>query len=127
MSASTTSTSDALLIELGIIYRALVVLKTKREDYSGTQDPYRNFRAVESLFDNISPAAGATMRMQDKLARIARRAEQGALAGESVFYNDLPDLVNYAGIVAGLLSEGDNEALVADGLKLRGLLDEILP
>lgn len=116
---------QAYLVQLGLISKALAIMSTKRQDYSGPNDPYRNFRVVEGIFEPGStaakPAVGATIRLMDKVTRIARAAAgSGRASGESVLLNDGVDVINYACIIAGLLLEATDDTETLDILMEAG-------
>lgn len=120
------SQKEALLIELGLINRALSVLLAKRKAYSGSKDPVANLR-VSKIFD-VDPVKGTLIRLTDKLQRISRYSEQGAV-GESIWENDLPDVINYISIAAVLLLEKSPDehlrGLVKDGEDLIDTLNQL--
>lgn len=102
----------AVLVQLGIIQRALAVLLVKRFDYSGTADPFMNFD--DPYFPEDGRAKNAWKRLGDKMRRIANHI-RGQIAGESIFYNDLPDSINYlSGIIGPLLVSEADESVEQD-------------
>ena len=116
---------EAVLVQLGLIARALGVVLEKRRDYSGDDDPYANLR--RSQVYGINEVAGVLNRMGDKEQRIVRHATEGLL-GENIFYNDYPDILNYTAIAAGLAVETDEGALLElceDGKRVIQVIKEL--
>lgn len=102
----------AVLVQLGIIQVALEVLMVKRQDYSGTVDPFLNFD--DPYFPEDTRAKNAWKRLGDKMRRVANYI-RGQIVGESIFTNDLPDAINYlSGIIGPLLAEGEVEKMYID-------------
>jgi hypothetical protein len=98
---------QALLVQFGIIYKALKILIPKRKDYSGDEDPFANLRACENL--GVHPIIGCLVRESDKNARISQlirnaQADIGGRVGESLL-DTLADKINYTCIEAGLYAE----------------------
>jgi len=114
---------QALLMQLGIFVEALEILLAKRHDYSGSDDPFGNFRVSEST-DGVPGWKGARIRNQDKFSRRRNIMESGSskVADES-FTDTLRDSVNYVCIEGGLefeeLEDVDAVAmLMAKGMTL---------
>lgn len=83
--------------------QCLAISEKKNADYTGgDDDPFSNFKSVESL--GIPTEVGFLTRMMDKLKRVASFAENGELQvkDESV-YDTLQDLANYACLLAGYI------------------------
>jgi hypothetical protein len=83
--------------------QCISIAEKKNADYTGkNDDPFSNFRAVESL--GISTEQGFLTRMMDKMKRIASFTENGSLQvkDESVL-DTLQDLANYSCLFAGYL------------------------
>lgn len=81
----------------------LEISKRKNADYcGGSEDPFANFKAVESL--GISTEVGFLTRMMDKMKRISSFVEQGTLQVKDESVTDtLQDLANYACLMAGYI------------------------
>jgi len=99
------SHEDAELLQRGLFSIALRVMRSKRYDYSGEVDPYKNFRL--SVGVGVEPWRGALVRMLDKVSRLIRFAE---LSGhvrvkEESLVDTVADLINYACITLGLIIE----------------------
>lgn len=79
------------------------ISKKKNADYTGgNDDPFANFKAVETL--GISTEIGFLTRMMDKMKRIASFVEQGELQVKDESVTDtLQDLANYAALMAGYI------------------------
>jgi len=74
--------------------------KRKNADYTGgSDDPFGNFRAVETLA--ISTEVGFLTRMMDKMKRVASFVENGTLQVKEESVRDtLIDLANYSCLLA---------------------------
>jgi hypothetical protein len=81
----------------------LAIAEKKNADYTGVnQDPFANFKSVESL--GISTEAGFLTRMMDKMARIGSFVAKGELLVKDESVKDtLRDLANYACLLAGYI------------------------
>ena len=99
------SHDDARLLQFGLFSIALRVMESKRYDYSGDEDPYRNFRFSAGV--GVEPWRGALVRMLDKVSRIVRFAELGGdmRVKEESLVDTVVDLINYACITFGLIIE----------------------
>lgn len=100
------SPSVASAIDHRVTKEADAIIKDKREKYSGTEDPYRNFR-IAGMVAGVEPCKTVLMRMADKLSRIRTMIEAGLTEEEweDLMKNDYPDLVNYTRILAGMTRE----------------------
>ncbi len=99
------SHKDAAVLQLGLFSIALRVAGSKRHDYSGDEDPYRNLRFSAGV--GVEPWRGALVRILDKVSRIVRFAELSGnmkVKDESLI-DTVVDLINYACIVFGLIIE----------------------
>jgi hypothetical protein len=99
------SHEEADIIQRGLFGIALRVVGSKRYDYSGDEDPYRNLRF--SIGVGVEPWRGALVRMLDKVSRIVRFAELSGdvkVKDESLI-DTFVDLINYACIAFGLTIE----------------------
>lgn len=105
---------DALMVQFGLIAKALQIVLNKRKDYSGEDDPFRNLRAA-AIFD-VDPIVGCLIRETDKNSRIAsliadlESAKHGGRVGESLL-DTFADKINYTCIEAGLYAERDGKFL----------------
>lgn len=101
---------QALIVELGLMSKALDILLKKRSDYSGDEDPFRNLRSAEVW--GVDGWRGTGVRMQDKFSRTRAIMDKGGVAavkGEKLI-DDWADVYNYVAILAGLCIELiDNE------------------
>lgn len=79
------------------------ISKKKNADYTGgNNDPFSNFRSVESL--SIKTEQGFLTRMMDKMARIGSFVAKGELQVKDESVQDtLRDLANYACLLAGYI------------------------
>jgi len=104
------SNREALLIEFEMIAAALEILMAKRIAYSGTDEPFRNFHSVEAFSSKTDARAGLLTRLGDKLARLWGATEgRNVSAVENVLTSDVPDIINYVSIWAGLWCEKTGE------------------
>lgn len=102
--------------------------KKKNHDYTGkTDDPFNNFKAVESL--GIQVEVGFLTRMMDKMKRIASFVGNGELKVKDESVKDtLQDLANYAALLAGYLeSEKMKERLVHEKKTSPVEIDDLHP
>lgn len=80
------------------------ILKVKNTDYSGSSDPFRNFRNLEDF--GYSVEEGIVYRMSDKLSRIAnlvkRKQQVGEVKDESIS-DTLKDMINYSAILLAFI------------------------
>lgn len=81
----------------------LATSQKKNSDYTGgSEDPFANFKSVESL--GIPTEIGFLTRMMDKMKRISSFVEQGTLQVKDESVTDtLQDLANYACLMAGYI------------------------
>ena len=98
-------------LHFGMLEDATLMLKNKRVDYSGSDDPFGNLRACEAY--GVPATLGVVIRMSDKLSRIASMIREGTLhcggeVGESA-RDTLIDIINYSTILYGLLTEDSAE------------------
>lgn len=77
--------------------------KKKNSDYTGgSEDPFSNFKSVETL--GISTEVGFLTRMMDKMKRISSFVENGTLQVKDESVTDtLQDLANYSCLLAGYI------------------------
>jgi len=91
-------------VQQEVIDHAWSILKAKRKDYSGSDDPFGNFRMSE--FVGIPPWQGCMVRMMDKLSRIRHIMESGKVhVKEESLLDTFADVINYTCILAGLCEE----------------------
>ena len=99
---------QALEAQKNLFDRALAIVKVKRVDYSGEDDPFGNFR--ESEFWDTPAWKGAAIRFMDKLSRFKRltkNAGQGKVADETI-EDTVVDALNYLVIFYLLWLEGQD-------------------
>lgn len=97
--------NDAQDFQEALFTRALALIGPKRRDYSGTNDPFANFRSAETV--GVEPWRGALVRKLDKVQRIRQLAEMGGVGEvktESLIDTAADDL-NYGAIVTMLVVE----------------------
>lgn len=123
---------EAIIIQLGLIAKALQIVGKKRRDYSGKDDPFRNLRLSDLL--GVHPIVGCLIRESDKNSRIAslvadvELAKAGGRVGEALL-DTFADKINYTGIEAGLWAEEDpvfKEELLKLGAELWDVLTPYL-
>jgi len=92
-------------IHQAVLEHAAEIVKAKRVDYSGYDDPFANFRA--SYVAGVEPWRGAIVRLLDKVSRMVRLAEGGGTGQvkEESLLDTVADLVNYAVIAFSLILE----------------------
>lgn len=80
------------------------VTQKKNSDYTGkTEDPFANFRIVESV-GVCSAEVGFLTRMTDKLSRINSFVQKGELLVKDESVQDtLHDLANYCALMSGYI------------------------
>lgn len=97
---------EALALQKKLFADALEIMTKKRADYSGTVDPYGNFR-LSMPMAGVEPWRGVLVRLGDKFSRLRHimdRKGQAFVVDETL--NDLfLDILNYTCILAGLCSE----------------------
>ena len=76
------------------------LMMKKNADYAGKEDPFRNFRAIETM--GLSVKQGILVRMSDKFSRIGTllsdQSSEAQVKDESI-EDTLLDLINYANIL----------------------------
>ena len=94
----------ALQHQLRMFDDAVHIMKRKRHDYSGRNDPFRNLRDAE--FVNVDPLKGVMVRIMDKFARVRSFIEQGELlVNDEAIRDTLVDALNYTSILAAMIEE----------------------
>lgn len=78
---------------------AYMILEKKNQDYSGDEDPFKNFKLCEAA-GIVSVEEGILVRMFDKMGRISNliKQMQTQKVNESI-EDTLMDLINYAAIL----------------------------
>ena len=92
-------------IQKYIIDKANAIVLAKRHDYSGSVDPFGNFR--KSKLFGVEPWRGVLIRLTDKLSRVESVVTAGGVSkvpSESL-WDTLSDAVNYVCILGGLVAE----------------------
>ena len=64
---------EAIALQKQLMEHALGIMKKKRVDYSGHEDPFANLRMSE--FVRVEPWRGTMVRLMDKLSRILLKRE----------------------------------------------------
>lgn len=99
---------EALTVEDTIQQAADDCLLAKRQDYSGKEDPYANFRMSE--FVGVEPWRGVMVRLMDKLSRVRHIMESGeVLVKDESIKDTLGDVINYTKILGGLIFESTED------------------
>lgn len=95
---------EALEHQEGMFASALEIMKRKRHDYSGLEDPFRNLR--DAAFMGVDPLKGVMVRIMDKFARVRSFIEQGELqVNDEAIKDTLVDVLNYTCILAAMIEE----------------------
>lgn len=124
--------AEALVVQLGLVSLALQIVRGKRRNYSGTEDPFRNFRTSVAPW-GLEPWEGAGVRMMDKWARtrsileMGEQVEMGPEPQEKLLI-DWADAHNYTDIIAGLVIEElpDRDELIEELRQRAGELPRIV-
>ena len=88
-----------------LFQKALALLRRKRADYSGAEDPFGNFRQSERF--GVEPWKGALIRMSDKVSRMYQLMStdgKGKVLDESL-EDTVVDILNYAVIIYQIYKE----------------------
>ena len=99
---------------LSVLYKKfldkiLATLEAKNHDYTGSDDPFANFRA--SSVYGIDPRKGILLRAQDKFMRINTHIEKGALMVEGEGVEDaIADVIGYMLLMYGMEVEAGDGA-----------------
>lgn len=84
--------------------KILETLQAKNHDYTGSEDPFANFRASEVY--GVDARKGILLRAQDKFMRINTHIEKGKLMVEGEGVEDaIADVIGYMLLLYGLESE----------------------
>ncbi len=98
------SNKQAIRLQKFLMAHALRIVLKKRQDYSGTEDPFRNLRSAE--VHGVEPWRGTLVRLQDKLSRIRSIMDAGGVMNvEEAMIDTFADIINYSCILAGLVWE----------------------
>lgn len=81
-----------------VFKRATLLLQKKNVDYSGQDDPFKNFRLCEAMC-LVSVERGLLVRMLDKIGRISTLIENNSPQVDESIEDTLIDLINYAAIL----------------------------
>lgn len=81
----------------------LEISRRKNQDYAGSDDAFKNFRASEAFGVPIELAI--LVRMSDKFARIGNLLKQEAQVKDESIADSLSDLSNYAMILKVYLEQ----------------------
>lgn len=97
--------NQAAEVQKYIIDKANSIVLAKRHDYSGSVDPFGNFRK-SGLFA-VEPWRGVLVRLTDKLSRVQSIVEAGGerKVKEETLWDVFADAVNYICILGGLVAE----------------------
>ena len=93
---------------------AKLIMEAKCQDYASVEDPFRNFRQIETL-DLGSVEVGIIIRMGDKLSRLAGFAKDGSLAVKDESVEDTClDLINYTIILMAAIRSREAQRRCAE-------------
>jgi len=86
----------------------LEILKAKNQDYADGEDPYQNFKLVETA-GLTTTEKGIAVRMSDKMQRVFNLLDQEAEVDDETVADTLSDLRNYANILQVYLEQKGEE------------------
>lgn len=96
---------DARKYQENLMAKALAIVENKRHDYSGGEDPFRNFRTSEAI-TGVETWRGIMVRLGDKLSRIRSVMESGEYrVRDETIEDTLADIINYTCILGGIIKE----------------------
>ncbi|MGC9046675.1 MAG: hypothetical protein ACP5IC_00965 [Minisyncoccia bacterium] len=88
--------------------RGVEIVKKKNKDYSGDDDPFKNFRKAEIVGASIEQ--GIMIRVMDKISRIGNLlATKDAAVKEETIQDTLVDCANYLAILNAYLESKKTE------------------
>lgn len=79
------------------------ILKNKGHDYSGKEDPFKNFRNSQVV--GVDPIRGIMVRMMDKISRLSQLADSDPKVTDESFEDTCMDLVNYTILLSAMRVE----------------------
>lgn len=85
-----------------VFKRASLLLQKKNSDYSGQDDPFKNFRLCEAM-GLVSVERGLLVRMLDKMGRISTLIKNNSPQVQESIEDTLIDLINYSAILVTYL------------------------
>lgn len=92
-----------------ITNKAYATMEKKSNDYASLDDPYKNFRIVESI-GLVPTEVGILVRMTDKISRLSNAVKGKDLKVKDESVQDtIEDLINYAVILGSYLEEKTSE------------------
>jgi len=96
---------EALAEHQAFFAKALDLVQAKRVDYSGTSDPFANFRHSEVW--NVEPWRGAAARLMDKISRLSQLFDKGdeGIVKDEAIADTVVDALNYLVITYQLWNE----------------------
>lgn len=77
------------------------ISRKKNTDYTGTDDPFKNFRGAE--FVGVSIERGILVRIMDKISRTSALLDNKAMVKDESIDDTLADLCNYSAILKAYL------------------------
>lgn len=81
-----------------VFKRASLLLQKKNSDYSGQDDPFKNFNLCETM-GLVSVERGLLVRMLDKMGRISTLIKNNSPQVQESIEDTLIDLINYSAIL----------------------------
>lgn len=104
---------EALRYQKELFDDCIEIVQRKRVDYSGGDDPFRNFRSSEVL-TGVPTWQGVLVRLGDKFSRLRSILERGGaiMVKDETLRDTICDTVNYICILGCLIEEmkyGDTE------------------
>lgn len=126
---------EALIVQLGLFYQALVITREKRADYSDETDPYGNYREGNEISGIAHAWQYAMRRNMEKFTRrknIMLSSGGVAQSADDPFMDSARDSINLVHIEFGLeleeIAHGSEilKELECDAKKLAELASEFL-
>lgn len=101
------------------------IMKQKNHDYSGSIDPFINFKSVEAL-GICSTEQGFMTRMMDKVCRITNFMQSGELHVKDESVEDtLMDLANYSLLLMLYIKMNKKPKATFEGMTIDELKDQM--
>lgn len=98
------------------------ILVKKNADYATTDDPWKNFMAVQVV--GVTPARGILVRMMDKISRLGVLLDKENSVLDESKEDTLNDLINYAVLLkAEIKRQEEQQHLFVSGATAKRLLE----
>jgi hypothetical protein len=86
----------------GTFKKCLEISRAKNADYANGEDPFQNFRQVESL-GLCSVETGIMVRLSDKMTRVSNLLNKEAAVKDESVTDTIMDAINYLAILKAWL------------------------